>query len=124
MEKPGKNYPWAAVGINCTVRVGKWMGVCSEFGMTNNLSVEATRYYHLLQGGEEAFHALFMLYFILFDDAFTELKATYMDTNKVFASTDEKFLKILTSNTVVNAPALGQSSLTAMEILRLSIASG
>jgi len=97
------------------------MGVCTQFGSTDVEPIDATRYYYLLQGGEDAFNALFILYFCLFDATFTEMQATYMDSNAVFAATEDKLLGILTSSVVASAPTRseGKAEPSARKLLHL-----
>lgn len=95
----GRNYPWAACAINVTMRVSRFFDIII---MTpGGASMPATgpaksfhAYWHLLTA-PNAFFTLFALYFCMFDDEFTRMGASYMNTPQVFQSTDTAFRTVL-----------------------------
>jgi len=86
------NYPWAAVGINITRMIAELTGACSAQGTAPKQQQSRKNWSFLIQ--PDAFQRLYCNAFLIFDNEWDRLKAGYLQTPVVLASTRERMLQL------------------------------
>jgi hypothetical protein len=86
------NYPWAAVGINITRMIAELTGACTAQGTAPKQQQSRRNWSFLIQ--PLAFQRLYCSAFIIFDNEWDRLKAGYLQTPVVLASTRERMLQL------------------------------
>ena len=86
------NYPWAAVGINITRMIAELTGACTAQGTAPKQQQSRKNWSFLIQ--PQAFQRLYCSAFIIFDNEWDRLKAGYLQTPAVLASTRERMLQL------------------------------
>ena len=95
------NYPWAAVGINLTRMVAELIGACTAQGTAPKQQQPRKNWAFLVQPG--AFERLYCNAFLIFDSEWDRMKAGYLQTPAVIASTRERMLQLWESSATLEA---------------------